>query len=184
MKNKTNGFHLRILELHFKETLRTNFLGRESAPGNATKSRCNAQSSWISAGFSRREGNSPRGTIDPGKSVSRATRWLRALLRAVYRNNGDTHGAVTSGSCPRRQGLFDAVVGTSHGSSRRGCRAPPIQITNGTRVYSIVTSRSVISICSIDRGNVHSERRQKASWRTNRHSINRSFAIAIARFTS
>lgn len=48
-------------------------------------------------------GNPPSGTIDPGKSVPRATRWLRALLRAVYRNDGDTHGAVTSGPCPRRR---------------------------------------------------------------------------------
>lgn len=126
------------------------------------------------------EGNSPRGTIDPGKSVPRATRWLRALLRAVYRNDGDTHGAVTSGLCSRRRVVRRCRISRLL-SSRMQSTADP----NGTRVYSsIVTSRSVTSIRSIDRENVHSERRQEASWRTNRHSINRrSFAIAIARFT-
>lgn len=102
-------------------------------------------------------GDPPRGTIDPEKNprVPRAIRWLRALLRAVYRNDGDTHHAVTFGSCPGCR--------VSHSPFRRRMRQRPIRITNGTRVYSIIVSRSVTSIRSIDREceNVHSKRTRK-----------------------
>lgn len=147
-------------------TLRMNFLGRGSAPRNASNARCkcNVVFSNLCGILPRREFSSRHNRS--GKTrTPRATRWLRALLRAVYRNDGDTHGTVTSGSCFRRR-VFDAAK-ISHGSSRRGRRHRLSESRMARALYSIITSRSVTSIRSIDREcekNVHSERtRRKAS---------------------
>lgn len=128
-------------------------------------------------------GNPPRGTIDPEK--------LGCLVQfGGYAHFYAPFTAMTATRTMQSLPVHIPVAGYTYLTALFVEDATPlIQITNGTRVYSVIISRSVTSIRPIDREceNVHSKRtqRRKTSWRTNRHSINRrSFAIAIAQFTS
>lgn len=159
-------------------TPRMNFLGRGSAR-IASKSLRNAvQSSWTSAGILPGEIPSLWHNRSGKTRMPRATRWLRALLRAVYRNDGDTHDAVTSGPCPRCR------VYVFHSSFRRGCNtADPNHKRHARLFYHLAISH----FDPLHRSRIASAKtlalrtqRRKTSWRTNRHSINRrSFAIAL-----
>lgn len=173
--DKKNFFHLRVSKRHFADAAYET-PGRGSAHRlhrvlqkcirKCTSSLSNLCSLYIYI-YICREPSSQYNT-DP-KTVPRSVLRLRALLRTVYRNDVNTHGAVTSG--PLRFSVAavpsndTATLTTGRSPSAGRCSAayldrkliPRLNARIRAHIHSVIARRSVTSIRFIDlrRASVH-----------------------------